>query len=192
MGTWTMLVGYARVSTEDQTVAPQTDALTAAGCERLFTDIASGTRTARVGLEQALAFCRLGDTLVVWKLDRLGRSMSHLIETIRTLEQRGIGFYSLTEHIDTTTAGGRLIFHVFGALAEFERDLMRERTRVGLQAARVRGRTGGRPAVSRETQAMAQALLADKRLSVKQICKRLGIAKSTLYKYARPTPKTTA
>ena len=191
MGTWTMLVGYARVSTEDQTVAPQTDALTAAGCERLFTDIASGTRTARVGLEQALAFCRLGDTLVVWKLDRLGRSMSHLIETIRTLDQRGIGFHSLTEHIDTTTAGGRLIFHIFGALAEFERDLMRERTRVGLQAARARGRKGGRPAVSRETQAMAQALLADKRLSVKQICERLGIAKSTLYKYARPTAKTT-
>ncbi len=187
-----MLVGYARVSTEDQTVAPQTDALTAVGCERLFTDVASGTRTARSGLEQALAFCRPGDILMVWKLDRLGRSMSHLIETIRTLDQRGIGFHSLTEHIDTTTAGGRLIFHVFGALAEFERDLIRERTRVGLQAARARGRKGGRPAVSRETQAMAQALLADKRLSVKQICERLGIAKSTLYKYARPTPKPIA
>ncbi len=187
-----MLVGYARVSTEDQTMAPQTDALTAVGCERLFTDVASGTRTARSGLEQALAFCRPGDILMVWKLDRLGRSMSHLIETIRTLDQRGIGFHSLTEHIDTTTAGGRLIFHIFGALAEFERDLMRERTRVGLQAARARGRKGGRPAVSRETQAMAQALLADKRLSVKQICERLGIAKSTLYKYARPTAKTTA
>ena len=172
-------------------MAPQTDALTAAGCEHFFSDVASGARTARPGLEQALTFCRPGDTLVVWKLDRLGRSMAHLIETIRTLEQRGICFHSLTEQIDTTTAGGRLIFHVFGALAEFERDLMRERTRVGLQAARARGRKGGRPPVSKETQAMAQALLADPQVSVQQICERLGIAKSTLYKYARPTPKTT-
>lgn len=140
-----MLVGYARVSTADQALEPQTDALTAHGCEKLFTDIASGARTVRPGLGQAVEFCRPGDTLVVWKLDRLGRSMSHLIATVRALEEHGVGFRSLTEHVDTTTPGGRLIFHVFGALAEFERGLIQERVQAGLKAARARGRTGGRP-----------------------------------------------
>jgi DNA invertase Pin-like site-specific DNA recombinase len=112
-----MLVGYARVSTQDQTLALQQDALQQAGCERIFTDTASGARADRPGLEQAIAFARPGDTLVVWKLDRLGRSLPHLIETVRNLEQRGIGFKSLTEQIDTTTSGGKLIFHVFAALA---------------------------------------------------------------------------
>ena len=158
----------------------------------LVPGLVPGKKGGEIALPKCVHFHVSRSNLMVWKLDRLGRSMSHLIETIRTLDQRGIGFHSLTEHIDTTTAGGRLIFHIFGALEEFGRDLMRERTRVGLQAARARGRKGGRPAVSRETQAMAQALLADKRLSVKQICERLGIAKSTLYKYARPTAKTTA
>lgn len=126
---------------------------------------------------------------MVWKLDRMGRSMSHLIETIQQLEQQGVSFRSLTEKIDTTTAGRRVIFHLFGAPAEFERDLIRERVQAGLKSARALGRKGGRPPVSEETKAMAQALLADKSFSVKQICDRLGIAKSTLNKYAGPTTK---
>ena len=184
-----MLIGYARVSTAEQTLALQTDALTAAGCEKLFTEVAGGARTERPGLDQAIEFCRPGDTLVVWKLDRMGRSMAHLIETIRQLEQRGVGFCSLTEQIDTTTPSGRLIFHVFGALAEFERDLIRERVQAGLRSARARGRLGGRPPISAEVKAIAQVLLADKSLSSKQICERLGIAKSTLYKHARPVSR---
>jgi DNA invertase Pin-like site-specific DNA recombinase len=183
-----MLIGYARVSTAEQTLELQTDALTTAGCEKLFTEVAGGARTERPALDQAIEFCRSGDTLVVWKLDRMGRSMAHLIETIRRLEQRGVGFCSLTEQIDTTTPSGRLIFHVFGALAEFERDLIRERVQAGLRSARARGRMGGRPPISAEIKAIAQVLLADKSLSSKQICERLGIAKSTLYKHARPVP----
>src|SRR5215216_5603682 len=140
-----MLIGYARVSTIDQTLALQQDALQQAGCERIFTDTASGARAERQGLDEALDFARAGDTLVVWKLDRLGRSLRHLIETIRQLHERGVGFKSLTEQIDTTTSGGKLVCHVFGALAEFERDLIRERTQAGLIAARARGRHGGRP-----------------------------------------------
>src|SRR6187399_2758026 len=139
-----MLIGYARVSTHDQTLALQQDALTQAGCERLFTDTASGAKADRPGLEEALSHIRSGDTLVVWKLDRLGRSLPHLIETISGLQERGIGFKSLTEQIDTTTSGGKLIFHVFAALAEFERDIIRERTVAGLTAARARGKRGGR------------------------------------------------
>src|SRR3954467_10501673 len=138
-----MLVGYARVSTEDQNLDLQRDALTRAGCERIFTDVASGAKDDRTGLAGALAFLRPGDTLVVWKLDRLGRSLKHLIETVTALQARKIGFRSPQESIDTTTSGGKLIFHVFGALAEFERDLIRERTQAGLQAARARGRKGG-------------------------------------------------
>src|SRR5512143_243828 len=140
-----MLIGYARVSTLEQTLALQQDALTKAGCERLFTDTASGSLAARPGLTEALAFARPGDTLVVWRLDRLGRSLSHLIDTVALLQERGIGFKSLQEQIDTTTSGGKLIFHVFGALAEFERDLIRERTQAGLLAARARGRLGDDP-----------------------------------------------
>ncbi len=140
-----MLIGYARVSTQDQTLNLQQDALEKIGCTRIFTDTASGTTTERKGLDEALTFLRDGDTLVVWRLDRLGRSLKHLIETISFLQQRNIGFKSITENIDTTTSGGKLIFHVFGALAEFERDLIRERTLAGLLAARARGRYGGRP-----------------------------------------------
>jgi DNA invertase Pin-like site-specific DNA recombinase len=140
-----MLVGYARVSTEDQNLDLQKDALQKAGCEKLFTDVASGAKDERAGLAEAIAFLRPGDTLVVWKLDRLGRSLKHLIETVTALQARKVGFRSLQESIDTTTSGGKLIFHVFGALAEFERDLIRERTQAGLQAARARGRKGGRP-----------------------------------------------
>src|SRR3954453_12697133 len=140
-----MLIGYTRVSTHEQTLSLQQDALNTAGCERTFTDTASGAKADRPGLEEAVEFARSGDTLVVWKLDRLGRSLPHLIETIRQLQERGIGFKSLTEQIDTTTSGGKLIFHVFPALAEFERDVTRERTNAGLAAARARGRKGGPP-----------------------------------------------
>jgi DNA invertase Pin-like site-specific DNA recombinase len=142
-----MLIGYARVSTHDQTLNLQQDALQKAGCNKIFTDTASGTKAERKGLDEALAYVRPGDTLVVWRLDRLGRSLPHLITTMTGLEERGIGFKSLTENIDTTTSGGKLIFHIFGALAEFERNLIRERTTAGLMAARARGRTGGRPKV---------------------------------------------
>jgi DNA invertase Pin-like site-specific DNA recombinase len=182
-----VLIGYARISTSDQKLEPQIDALKKIGCEKIFSDIASGAKTARPGLEEAVNFCREKDTLVVWKLDRMGRSMSHLIETVTRLESMGIGFRSITENIDTTSAGGRLIFHLFGALAEFERELIRERVQAGLKSARARGRKGGRPPITEETKSMAQALMADKSLSVKQICERLGIARSTLYKYARPS-----
>jgi DNA invertase Pin-like site-specific DNA recombinase len=127
-----MLIGYARVSTQEQTLNLQQDALEKAGCNKIFTDTASGAKAERKGLEQALGYVRKGDTLVVWRLDRLGRSLPHLISTMTDLEERGIGFKSLTENIDTTTSGGKLIFHIFGALAEFERNLIRERTQAGL------------------------------------------------------------
>jgi len=140
-----MFVGYARVSTTDQNLDLQTDALQAAGCERHFSDIVSGATVDRPGLTAALHECRPGDTLVVWKLDRLGRSLPHLVETVRDLGVRGVGFKSVQESLDTTTSGGKLIFHIFASLAEFERDLIRERTKAGLSAARARGRKGGRP-----------------------------------------------
>ena len=143
-----MLVGYARVSTLDQTPALQIDALKLAGCERIFTEKASGAQRDRPELAAALSYVRARDTLVVWKLDRLARSLPQLIETVAHLEAGGSGFRSLTEAIDTTTAGGKLIFHIFGALAEFERSVIRERTRAGLKAAPDRGRTGGRPPAS--------------------------------------------
>src|SRR5436305_12398952 len=140
-----MNIGYARVSTQDQTLHLQKDALEKIGCSEIFTDTASGAQTERKGLDAALAYVREGDTLVVWRLDRLGRTLKHLIETVTDLSQRHIGFKSITENIDTTTSGGKLIFHIFGALAEFERDIIRERTKAGLLAARARGREGGRP-----------------------------------------------
>ena len=138
-------IGYARVSTSDQTFALQEDALRKAGCERIFYDKASGAKTARPGLDQAIQYLRKGDVLVVWKLDRLGRSLRHLIDVVAELSSREIGFQSLTEALDTTTPGGRLIFHIMGALAQFERDIIRERTQAGLAAGRARGRLGGRP-----------------------------------------------
>src|SRR3954449_4124983 len=153
-----MLIGYARISTIDQTLALQRDALTAAGCEQLYTDTVSGSVTERPGLTQALSHLRAGDTLVVWRLDRLGRSLPHLIETVSQLQQQGIGFRSLQEQIDTTTSGGKLVFHVFGALAEFERDLIRERTHAGLAAARKRGRLFGRPQGAESSAGQAAAV----------------------------------
>src|SRR5512134_1141019 len=182
-----MLVGYARVSTTDQTLALQQDALTKAGCVRIFTDTASGSRTDRIGLDQALEFVRdREDTLVVWRLDRLGRSLRHLIDTIGALQERGIGFKSLQEQIDTTTSGGKLVFHVFGALAEFERDLIRERTQAGLAAARARGRVSGRrKALDTRKAAIAQALYNDRTNSVADICRTLRVSRATLYRYLR-------
>lgn len=140
-----MRIGYARISTPEQKLLLQTDALTKAGCERSFSDVASGAKDDRPGLRAALGYLRPGDILVVWKLDRLGRSLKHLLEAVNALHERGIGFLSLQENIDTTTSGGKLVFHIFGALAEFERDLIRERTQAGLRAAWARGRKGGRP-----------------------------------------------
>ena len=155
------LIGYARVSTADQSLDMQRDALRAAGCEEVYEDHASGAKAERPGLTAALGHVRRGDTLVTWKLDRLGRSMGHLIETVRGLEAKGVGFRSLTKGVDTTTPGGTLVFHLFGALTQFERDLIRERTRAGLAAAEARGRRGGRrPVVTREKISRAQMLIA--------------------------------
>ena len=179
-----MQIGYARVSTGEQTLDLQRDALTKAGCDRIFEETASGAKADRLLLKEALAYARSGDTLVVWRLDRLGRSLKHLIETVAELATRGIGFKSLTEQIDTTTPGGKLIFHVFGALAEFERDLIRERTNAGLAAARARGRTGGRPKklADPKTLALAQALYDGGTTDIETICKTLGISRATLYR----------
>lgn len=181
-----MLIGYARVSTQDQTLNLQQDALEKIGCAKIFTDTISGATTERKGLDEALEYVREGDTLVVWRLDRLGRSLKHLIETITHLNNRKIGFQSITENIDTTTSGGKLIFHIFGALAEFERDIIRERTNAGLQAARARGRFGGRPkALTQKNVSIAQALYRDKSNSIEDICKTLRISRATLYRYIK-------
>src|SRR3954471_11142102 len=181
-----MLIGYARVSTIDQTLALQQDALTAAGCAELYTDTVSGSVTTRPGLTQALAHLRAGDTLVVWRLDRLCRSPPHLIETVSQLQERGIGFRSLQEQIDTTTSSGKLVFYVFGALAEFERDLIRERTNAGLAAARARGRLGGRPpSLSRKQVEQLRTLARDARNSVGEICHTLGVSRATFYRYVK-------
>src|SRR6202140_4920941 len=179
-----MLIGYARVSTQDQTLNLQKDALEKAGCSPIFTDTISGATTERHGLIAAVAYVRAGDTLVVWRLDRLGRSLKHLIDTITDLNNRNIGFKSITENIDTTTSGGKLIFHIFGALAEFERDIIRERTKAGLAAARARGRLGGRPkALNPKKASIAQALYNDTTNSINDICKTLNISRATLYRY---------
>lgn len=186
-----MLVGYARVSTGDQNLDLQKDALKKAGCERIFTDVASGAKDERAGLAEAIAFLRPGDTLAVWKLDRLGRSLKHLIETVTTLQAKKIGLRSLQESIDTTTSGGKLIFHVFGALAEFERDLIRERTQAGLRAARARGRTGGRPRVLDATKlAQARSLHQDPANTIAGICATLGISRATFYRHLPPRAET--
>jgi DNA invertase Pin-like site-specific DNA recombinase len=175
-----MLIGYARVSTVDQNLALQRDALTEAGCTKIFTEQMSGAVTDRPALRDAFEFARSGDTLIVWKLDRLARSMKQLIETIEALRVRGIGFRSLTEALDTTTAQGRLVFHMFGALAEFERSLIRERTQAGLAAARRVGRTGGRPPkLTDDDIEAAKALLANPDIGVIQIAHRLGVSPAT-------------
>jgi len=177
-----MLVGYARVSTSDQDPALQFDALEQAGCDRVYTETASGAQRDRPELKAALDYMRSGDTLVVWRLDRLARSMKQLIETVEDLEGREVGFRSLTESIDTNTSGGKLVFHIFGALVEFERSIIQERTRAGLAAARARGRTGGRPPVLDEKdKAAGLALLRDPSIPVKEVARRLGISVAALY-----------
>lgn len=184
-----MYIGYARVSTADQTLNLQKDALEKIGCQQIFTDTISGAIMERKGLDEALSFAREGDTLVVWKLDRLGRSLKNLIETITNLNTRKIGFKSLTENIDTMTSGGKLIFHIFGALAEFERDIIRERTQAGLAAARARGRLGGRPKVKTldtpNKITLAQSLYDNKNNAISDICKTLNISRATLYRYIK-------
>ncbi|MCA0406032.1 MAG: recombinase family protein [Proteobacteria bacterium] len=179
-----MLVGYARVSTTDQDHALQVDALKAAGCEKIFTETASGAQRDRPELLAALDYMREGDTLVVWKLDRLARSMSHLISTIEMLEKRSVGFRSLTEAMDTTTAIGKFFFHFFGALAEFERSLIRERTMAGLRAAKARGAISGRPRKFTDADLVAaKALLADGKLTVRDVAKHIGVSEATLYRH---------
>lgn len=181
-----MKVGYARVSTHEQNLSLQNDELKKSGCTEIFTDKISGSKSERPGLQKALDFLREGDSLVVWRLDRLGRSLKHLIEVITLLEERRIGFTSLQESIDTTTSGGKLIFHIFGALAEFERNLIRERTKAGLAAARARGRKGGRPRVLDDKKVQLLRNLHDSRKhSVSEICKTLDVSRSTLYSYLK-------
>ena len=181
-----MKIGYARVSSEDQNLDLQRDALTKAGCERIYEEKESGGKADRPEMLRLFEALRKGDTLVVWRLDRLGRSIKHLIETVEKLEAQSVGLQSVTEAIDTTTSGGKLIFHIFAALAEFERTLIRERTRAGLTAARARGRQGGRPTVlSAEKRRMAQTLRDDHTQSIQTICKTMGISRTTFYRYTQ-------
>ena len=182
-----MKIGSIRVSKHEQNEALQRDALKEAGCEKYFNDVMTGSKFERKGLEQLLAFARSGDTVIVWKLDRLGRSLKDLIETLNLLKDRGVDFISLTENIDTTTPGGKLIFHLMGALAEFERDLIRERTNAGLAAARARGCVGGRPKKlsTNGKVALALRLVEDPHHSIDDICSTPGISRSTLYRYMR-------
>jgi DNA invertase Pin-like site-specific DNA recombinase len=176
-----MKIGYARVSTKDQDLGLQIDALQKAGCEKLYREVVSGARTERPVLDRVVDSLRTGDVLVIWKLDRLGRSLKHLVELVNTLRERGVGLQSLNDPIDTTTPQGRLSFNLFASLAEFERDLIRERTQAGLSAARARGRNGGRPkglsAQAEATACAAETLYLERKLSVRQIADRLGISK---------------
>src|SRR4029453_4946683 len=182
-----MLIGYARVSTNEQNLDLQRDALLKAGVSQkdIYTDKVTGVKADRPGLTLAISHLRAGDTLVVWRLDRLGRSLKHLIETVTTLKEQGISFKSLTEHIDTSTATGTLVFQIFGALAEFERNLIKERTVAGLNAARARGRTGGRPKQNPDTGkvALAKKFYNENSLSIAEILRTLNISKSTLYRW---------
>jgi DNA invertase Pin-like site-specific DNA recombinase len=186
-----MLIGYARVSTDDQNLALQEDALKKVGCEKIFRDKMSGAGAERQGLREALDYLRDGeDTLVVWRLDRLGRSLKNLIELMNLLEGQGIGFQSLQESINTTTSGGKLIFHIFGALAEFERNLIRERTNAGLAAARARGKKGGRQkALDKEKTERLYKLYDEtngdgsRKYAIKEICEMMGISRSSVYRY---------
>lgn len=182
-----MLIGYARVSTSDQNIELQLDALKQAGCEKTFIDEGiSGSKTDRPGLNDALEFARKGDTIVVWKLDRLGRSLPHLIEVVTGLGDAGIEFKSIQESIDTSTPGGRLVFHVFGAVAEFERDLIRERTQAGLNAAKARGRNGGRPKSLTPDQIKVAKALAASNMPVTEICEQVGCSRATYYRQIAP------
>ncbi|CAM5202477.1 DNA-invertase hin [Castellaniella denitrificans] len=177
-------IGYARVSTDDQHLDLQRDALTQAGCSVIYEEAASGKSTARPELEQCRKALRSGDTFVVWRLDRLGRSLPDLVQIVTDLEQRGVDFESLTEKIETDSATGKLVFHVFAALAEFERGLIRERTRAGLAAARARGRAGGRkPKLDAQQVREIKALLRDPEIQVADVARRYGVSRTTLYKH---------
>jgi len=179
-----MIVGYARVSTQEQNLDLQLQTLQDSGCERIFTEKTSGAQRDRPELKAALSYMRQGDTLMVWKFDRLARSLKQLIETIENLEAQKIGFKSLTEAIDTTTPGGRLIFHIFASLAEFERSIIAERTQAGLIAAKKLGRTGGRPrSIGQEDLIAAKAMLKEHNLTVEEVARRMKIASATLYRY---------
>lgn len=181
-----MLLGYARVSTQDQNLHAQEDQLRAAGCEKLFTDKISGTVAERSGLDELKKQLRKGDTLVVWRLDRLGRSLKDLIEWVTYLDSQGVALRSLHESIDTSTSTGKLVFHIFGALAEFERNLIQERTMTGLAAARARGRKGGRPEqLQPKMQQLAVEIYQSKEKSIKEICEMFQISKPTLYSYVK-------
>ena len=181
-----MQIGYARVSTEDQNLDLQNDALKQAGCDKIIEEKASGAKTDRAGLDEALSFLRKGDTLVVWKLDRLGRSLQHLIQVVNQLREKGIYFRSIQESLDTSSSGGKLIFHIFGALAEFERDVIRDRTMAGLAAARARGRVGGRPKIMTDKKVrLAKTLLADPTNTIDDVCETLGVSRATLYRYLK-------
>jgi Site-specific recombinases, DNA invertase Pin homologs len=176
-----MIIGYARVSTNDQNPELQIDALKKAGAEQVFQEKFTGTLRERPELSQCLRMLRQGDVLIVWKLDRLARSLKDLVEIVQDLQDRGVGFKSLTESIDTTSSGGRLVFHIFGALAEFERDLIRERTIAGLQAARARGRKGGRkPAMSAADVKKAAAMLLDPNITKVEVAQHFGVSRTTL------------
>lgn len=186
-----MTYGYARVSTGDQTTDLQQDALEKAGCNRIFIDVASGAKAHRPELDHMLDLLREGDTVVVWKLDRLGRSMQNLVELINDFDTRGVQFRSLTELIDTSTPGGTLTFNIFGSLAQFERDLIRERTRAGLEAARARGRTGGRPASLDEKQAKeVQRLYESRSVTVDQIASMMRVSRTTIYRCLQKNKET--
>jgi DNA invertase Pin-like site-specific DNA recombinase len=182
------LLGYARVSTSEQNATLQHDALKAAGCIKVFTDKASGSLDRRPQLDRLLDQLRQGDTIVVWRLDRLGRSLKHLIQLVEDLAERGVGFRSLTEGMDTTTSGGKLVFSIFGALAEFERSLIRERTMAGLASARARGRVGGRPPVMTPDKInVARQLYKAKELTVEEIANTLGVSRKTIYRHLEPS-----
>ena len=179
-----MLVGYERISTSDQSLAPQHDRLVIAGCEKFYSDVVSGSKATRPGLDECLHYLRKGDVLVVVKLDRLGRTLKHLIATIEDLDERGVGFKSLDDGIDTTTSTGKLLFHIIGAIAEFERELIRERTQAGLAAARARGRKGGRKV--KATPAKMQqvvAMLQDPEITIAEACEAVGISRSSYYRH---------
>ena len=183
-----MKIGYARISTIDQNLDLQIDALKKAGCEKIIKDETSGSLVLRPGLEELKKIIRKGDEIIVWRLDRLGRSLRHLINLINEFQELGVSFNSLTESINTSNSTGRLIFHIFGALSEFERNLILERTRAGIEAARARGKQGGRPKkLNQDERKLAIDLYQGKKHSLKQICNTLGISKPTLYKYVKAT-----
>lgn len=181
-----MKIGYARVSTDEQTTDPQIDALRGHGCETIYSENASGKNTDRHELENCLKALREGDSLTVWRLDRLGRNLADLVRIVNDLKARGVGFASLTESIDTTTPAGTLVFHLFASLAEFERNLIRERTMAGLKAARARGKSSGRPTkLTGKNLALAKSLMADRTNDVTEIAKRFEVSRSTLYRLTK-------